>query len=206
MYPVYPLLAFMAAFSLSTIIDIICGIVSEMCGDDKEHLQLMKKENDKVRTSNTVHVGNSRIDEEIISRNMKEENTVPQIRTGKRTLLAKKLLTGACMSVTFLLCLSRTASNYVNYGGEHEIHLAAYLVIIAATLILYLIIKNASGLMSTAMRCHCLMFHCSLTTFSSSSILSSSFLSSKLFPPFFFFLFCLLFFLSFFLSFLTSDF
>lgn len=166
MYPVYPLLAFMAAFSLSTIIDIICGIVSEMCGDDKEHLQLMKKENDKVRTSNTVHVGNSRIDEEIISRNMKEENTVPQIRTGKRTLLAKKLLTGACMSVTFLLCLSRTASNYVNYGGEHEIHLAACLVIIAATLILHLIIKNASGLMSTAMQCLCLRFHCSLTTFS----------------------------------------
>ena len=199
----------MAAFSLSTIIDIICGIVSEMCGDDKEHLkavQLMKKENDKVRTSNTVHVGNSRIDEEIISRNMKEENTVPQIRTGKRTLLAKKLLTGACMSVTFLLCLSRTASNYVNYGGEHEIHLAACLVIIAATLILYLIIKNASGLMSTAMRCPCLMFHRSLTTFSSSSILSFSFLSSKFFTPFFFFLFCLLFFLSFFLSFLTSDF
>ena len=198
MYPVYPLLAFMAAFSLSTIIDIICGIVSEMCGDDKEHLQLMKKENDKVRTSNTVHVGNSRIDEEIISRNMKEENTVPQIRTGKRTLLLKKLLTGACMSVTFLLCLSRTASNYVNYGGEHEIHLAACLVIIAATLILHLIIKNASGLMSTAMQCLCLRFHCSLTTFSSSSILSFSFLSSKNFTPFFFFLFCLLFFLPFF--------
>ena len=74
MYPVYPLLAFMAAFSLSTIIDIICGIVSEMCGDDKEHLkavQLMKKENDKVRTSNTVHVGDSRIDEEISSHSSK---------------------------------------------------------------------------------------------------------------------------------------
>ena len=111
----------MAAFSLSTIIEVICGIVSEICGENKEHpktVQSVKILNDELHTSNTVHVGNSRNDDGNSSQKMKEENAVSQITIGRRTLLAKRLLTGACMTATFLLCLSRTASNFVNYSGD----------------------------------------------------------------------------------------
>ena len=128
MYPVYPLLAFMAAYSLSTIIEVICGIVSEIFGENMEHpktVQSVKILNDEVLTSNTVHVGNSRSDDGNRSQKMKEENAVSQITIGRKTLLAKKLLIGACMTVTFLLCLSRTASNFVNYSGDED--MLAYL-------------------------------------------------------------------------------
>lgn len=95
----------MGAFSLSTIIEIVCGLVSELYGEDGPRIVDVVRP-DSTGTSENMITGS-------------EELTGSD--TGKRTNFVRKMLTGTCMAATFLLCSSRTASNYVNYSGKWEV-------------------------------------------------------------------------------------
>ena len=97
MYPVYPLLAFMAAFALSSMIDMVCDLCAALLGDgngDGSSSTSSDSRLSSVAAPNSAATGN------------------------KKWERLRRFLIGGCVSVTFILCSSRSISNYTNYRGE----------------------------------------------------------------------------------------
>ena len=103
LYPIYPLLAFMGAYSLSTMIDVICDIIAELHREDNQG-----EDSSSTVTSSSTSSSTS-IEESAPNMNNSVELKIK---------IAKKSMTGASILVAFLLFSSRSISNFINFGGQ----------------------------------------------------------------------------------------
>lgn len=104
MYPVYPLLAFMAAYALSTMIDMVCDLSAQLLGNSSSSVQSSSASSGPKSSSNPAAAAAAG---SVVTRNKKLERL-------------RSFLVGGCVSVTFILFSTRSISNYNNYKGEGE--------------------------------------------------------------------------------------
>ena len=115
----------MAAYSLSTITDIVCEEVSYLLGEEGDSVNNVENE-DKNEDKNKQRNKNEN-EKKNKNRNANEskndDRTNNEGGTTRRKIMKysdiiRKLIIFSCFSATFLLSASRSASNYVNYSGK----------------------------------------------------------------------------------------
>jgi hypothetical protein len=97
---VYPLLAFMAAYTLSSMIDMVCDLCAALLGDEDGGSTSISPSASSDPRAQSVPASDSAV-------------------AGKKKYeRLRRILIGGCISVAFILCSTRSISNYTNYRGE----------------------------------------------------------------------------------------
>lgn len=93
----------MGAYSVSTIINVICDIIAELHGEN-----IHVEDSTSTTTSTTTSSPNS------------TEEFIPTMNksVASKIKFAKKTITGGCMLIAFILFSSRSISSFINYGGK----------------------------------------------------------------------------------------
>ena len=112
----------MAAYSLSTITDIVCEEVSYLLGEEGDSVNNVENDNknedeNKVRNNDKKNKNRIKNESKNNDRTNNERGTT-QRKVMKFSDIVRKLIIFSCFSATFLLSASRSASNYVNYSGK----------------------------------------------------------------------------------------